>query len=57
LLECPTYTAAHQKHLTASGRPRHLSRLFDHPRRINALLRFLEETGACTKLRTEWEPG
>jgi hypothetical protein len=57
LLVCPTYTAARHKHLTANGRPRNLSQLFDHPKRVAALLRFLEETRAGLKPRTEWEPG
>jgi hypothetical protein len=57
LLECPLHTAARQTHLTASGRPRNLSQLFNHPKRVNSLLRFLEETGACAKPRAVWEPG
>jgi hypothetical protein len=57
LLECPMYTDARRRHLSANGRPRHLPHLFDHPKRINALLRFLEEIRACKKPRTEWEPG
>jgi hypothetical protein len=57
LLKCPTYTAARHKHLTANGRPHNLSQLFNHPKHVTALLRFLEETGASSKPRTEWEPG
>ena len=57
LLNCPNHTAARRAHLTASGRPRHLPQLFDHPKRVDALLRFLQETKACAKPRMEWEPG
>ncbi len=57
LLVCPMYTAARRKHLTANGRPRNLSRFFDHPERVTTLLRFLEVTGTCAKLRVVWEPG
>jgi hypothetical protein len=57
LLVCPLYTAARRKHLTANGRPRNLSQLFNHPERVTSLLRFLEETRACAKPRTEWELG
>jgi hypothetical protein len=57
LLDCPIHTAARRKHLTASGRPRNLSQLFNHPSRVLTLLRFMEETGACAKPRTVWEPG
>jgi hypothetical protein len=53
LLVCPLYTATHRKHLTANSRPRNLSQLFNHPERVTPLLRFLEETRACAKLRTE----
>jgi hypothetical protein len=56
LLQCPLYTAAHHRHLTANGCPRNLSQLFNHPERVNSLLHFLGETGACTKPRMEWEP-
>jgi ribonuclease HI len=57
LLECPNFTAARQKHLTANGRLRNLSQLFNHPKRVSALLSFLQETGAGSRPRTEWEPG
>jgi hypothetical protein len=53
----PIHTAARCMHLTASGRPRNLSQLFNHLKRVVTLLRFMEETGACAKLRTVWEPG
>ena len=57
LLVCPLYTATLHTHLTASSHPRNLPQLFNHPKRVTALLRFLEETGACAKPRTVWEPG
>jgi hypothetical protein len=57
LLDCPIHTAARCKHLTANGRPRNLPQLFNHPKRVTTLLRFMEETGACAKPRTVWEPG
>ena len=57
LLTCPLHTAARRKYLTANGRPRNLPQLFDHPKRVTLLLRFLKETGACAKPRTVWEPG
>ena len=57
LLGCPLLNVARHKHLTARGRPQNLPQLFDHPKRVIALLRFLEETGICAKPRTEWEPG
>jgi hypothetical protein len=57
LLECPLYTAARRRHLSASGRTRTLPQLFENRTRVLATLRFLEETGACAKPRAEWEPG
>ena len=57
LLHCNMYTAARRKHLTVGGRPRNLSQLFNHPKRVITLLRFMEETGICAKPRTVWEPG
>jgi hypothetical protein len=57
LLDCPLYNAARHRHLSANGRPRNLSQLFNHPKRVTGLLRFLEETGAGARPRTEWEPG
>jgi hypothetical protein len=57
LLECPKYSAARRKHLTANGRPQNLPQLFDHPKHVTVLFRFLEETGACVKPRMDWEPG
>jgi hypothetical protein len=57
LLDCPTYTVACHRHLTANGCPRNLSQLFNHPKRVTTLLCFLKETRAGAKPRTEWEPG
>ncbi|KAH9980587.1 hypothetical protein BJV74DRAFT_989542 [Russula compacta] len=49
LLECPLHAAARRKHLTARDRTRNLPQLFNHPKRVNALLLFLEETGIKKK--------
>jgi hypothetical protein len=57
LLHCPLYTAARRRHLTANGRPRTLPQIFANAKRVQEVLRFLEETGACTKPRASWEPG
>jgi hypothetical protein len=56
LTECPIYDAARHRHLSANGRPRTLPQLFASPKRVQELLRFLEETKACAKPRI-WEPG
>jgi ribonuclease HI len=57
LMHCPNYTAARHKLLTDRGRPRNFPQLFENPKRVQELLRFLEETGACSKPRATWEPG
>ncbi|KAI0279245.1 hypothetical protein BC826DRAFT_1081479 [Russula brevipes] len=57
LMACPLYTEARHKHLTVGGRLRNLSQMFNHPKRVQAVLRFLEETGACAKPRAVWNPG
>ena len=57
LIECTLYTATRRRHLTANGWPRTLPQLFANSKRIDEVLRFLEETGACTKPRARWEPG
>ena len=57
LIECPLHNVARRKHLTASGRPRNLSQLFNHPQRVVALLRFLEETGVCAEPQTSLGAG
>ena len=57
LIKCPLYTAAHRRHLTANGWPRMLPQLFANSKRVDEVLRFLEETGACAKPRARWEPG
>lgn len=57
LFHCPNFTAARRKHLTVNGRPRSFLQLLENPERVQTLLRFIEETRACTKPRAEWEPG
>jgi len=57
LFNCPLFTDARCKHLTINGHPRNLPQLLENPKRVQTLLRFLEETRACNKPRTEWEPG
>jgi hypothetical protein len=57
LLQCPLYTAARRRHLTANSQPRTLSQVFANSKRVQEVLRFLEETGACVKPRARWEPG
>ena len=56
LMQCPIYTAACHKLLTDRGRPRNFPQLFKNPKRIQELLCFLEETGACSKPWANWEP-
>jgi len=51
LRDCPRYDAARRRHLTANGRLRNLPQLLSHPKRVQSLLRSLEETGACAKPR------
>ena len=57
LLQCPLFNAARHRHLTVSGRPRSFPQLLENPERAQTLLRFLEETRACSKPQAEWEPG
>ncbi|KAF8502617.1 hypothetical protein F5888DRAFT_1607640, partial [Russula emetica] len=57
LMHCPSYTDARYKFLTDKGRPRSFPQLFENPKCIQELLRFLEETSACSKPRATWEPG
>ena len=57
LTHCTLYTAARRRHLTVSGRIRTFPQLLENPKRVQSLLRFLEETRACSKPRAEWEPG
>ena len=57
LTECPQYTAARHRHLDVNGRPRTLPQLFANSKRVQEVLRFLEETNACAKPRERWEPG
>jgi hypothetical protein len=56
LTECPLYAAACRRHLTAYGQPRTLHQLFANAKRVEEVLRFIEETGACVKPRERWEP-
>ena len=57
LLHCPRYTEPRQRHLTAFGRPRALHQLFNKPEHVLGMLRFLEETNACTRPWERWNPG
>ena len=57
LFVCPHFTAARRRHLTVNGRPRSFPQLLENPERVQSLLRFLEETRACSKPQAEWEPG
>jgi hypothetical protein len=57
LTVCPQYSEARCKHLTVGGRTRNISQMFNNPKRVQAVLRFLEETGACAKPRATWNPG
>ena len=57
LFHCPLYSAAHRRHLTVNGHPRSFPQLLENPKHAQLLLRFLEETRACSKPQAEWEPG
>jgi len=57
LRDCPQYDTTRRRHLTANSRPRNISQMFNHPKRVHSLLRFLEETGVCAKPQTQWDPG
>jgi len=56
LLHCPLYNKPRRDYLTVSGRPLNLGQIFKGPKRITAMLHFLEESGACAKPRATWEP-
>ena len=56
LTECPQYTAACHRHLTANGQPQTLLQLFANSKHVQETLRFLEEMGACAKPQERWEP-
>ena len=56
IMQCPLFTAARRKHLMFHGRTRSFQQLLENPKRIQELLRFLEETRACNKPRADWEP-
>lgn len=45
-----------RKYLTSNGRLRTFPQFFDHPERVQELLRFWEEMGAGAKPRAEPEP-
>ena len=57
LLHCPQYMPSHQRHLTANGHLHRISCLFMQLKLIKGLLCFLEESGACYRPCTIWEPG
>jgi hypothetical protein len=42
--------------LMSNGRTWSLKQLLETPKRVQLLLRFLEETRACNKPRAVWEP-
>jgi hypothetical protein len=56
IMQCPLFTAARLKHLTFNGHTRSFQQLLETPKRVQELLRFLEETRACNKPRAVWEP-
>jgi hypothetical protein len=56
IMHCPLFTNARLKHLTTNGRTRSFPQLLETPKRVQKLLRFLEETRACNKPRADWEP-
>jgi hypothetical protein len=57
LFQCPLFTDVRRKHLSSNSRLRSFPQLLKNPKRIQSLLRFLEETRACNKPQAEWEPG
>jgi hypothetical protein len=56
IMHCPIFTNARLKHLTTNGRARSFRELLETPKRVQKLLRFLEETQACNKPRAVREP-
>ena len=56
IMHCPIFTNARLKHLTTNGRTQSLRQLLETPKRVQMLLRFIEETRACNKPRAVWEP-
>ncbi|KAF8483065.1 hypothetical protein F5888DRAFT_1627571, partial [Russula emetica] len=56
IMHCPLFTAARRKHLMFDGRTRSFQQLLETPKRVQELLRFLEESRACNKPRAAWEP-
>ncbi|KAI0278319.1 hypothetical protein BC826DRAFT_927119 [Russula brevipes] len=57
LMVCPLHNAAWHKHLMIGGRVRNFNQLFKHKQSVQAVLQFLEESGACAKPRIIWDPG
>ena len=57
LFKCTNFADARRRHLTVNGRPRTFPQLLETPKRAQSLLRFLEETRACSKPRAVWNPG
>ncbi|KAI0278377.1 hypothetical protein BC826DRAFT_927094 [Russula brevipes] len=57
LMVCPLHNAAQHKHLMIGGRVQNFNQLFKHKQSVQAILHFLEESGACAKPRIIWDPG
>ncbi|KAH9952378.1 hypothetical protein BGW80DRAFT_1174851, partial [Lactifluus volemus] len=56
IMHCPIFDAARRRHLMSKGRTWSLKQLLETQKRVQKLLRFLEETRACNKPRAVWEP-
>ena len=56
IMHCPLFTTARHRHLLSNGRPQSFQQLLENPKRVQKLLRFLEETRACNRPRASWEP-
>ena len=56
LRHCPLFAASRRSHLTTNRHPRSIPQLFSKPERALDVLRFLEETGTCSKPQAAWEP-
>jgi Reverse transcriptase (RNA-dependent DNA polymerase) len=56
IMHCPLFDTARRRHLMSNGRTWSLKQLLETPKRVQELLRFLEETRACNKPRAVWEP-
>ena len=55
-MHCQLFDNARRRHLMSNGRTWSLKQLLETPKRVQLLLRFLEETRACNKPRAVWEP-